>query len=131
MVPTLWKLEIANSLTMAVRRGRIDREFRRAALSDLATPEITTDPHAEANAWSCPFRSSHCREILLPPQEPRQSRHDLHFKRAIRHQLGNKVFAQFTEAGSTLPGKDPQRGIAARPIVGPLQLKTGYHVILP
>ena len=51
VVPTLWKLEIANSLTMAVRRGRIDREFRRAALSDLAMLEITTDPHTGANAW--------------------------------------------------------------------------------
>ena len=35
VVPALWKLEIANSLTMAARRGRIDREFRRAALSVL------------------------------------------------------------------------------------------------
>jgi predicted nucleic acid-binding protein len=42
---------LGNSLTMAARRGRIDREFRRAALGDLAMLEITTDPHTEANAW--------------------------------------------------------------------------------
>jgi predicted nucleic acid-binding protein len=51
VVPALWRLEIANSLTVAARRGRIDREFRRAALSDLAMLEITTDPHTETNAW--------------------------------------------------------------------------------
>ena len=41
-VPALWRLEVANSLTIAVRRGRIDAEFRRAALDDLAMLEITT-----------------------------------------------------------------------------------------
>jgi predicted nucleic acid-binding protein len=51
VVPALWKLEIANSLTVAVRRGRIGRDFRRAALSDLAMLEIATDPHTETNAW--------------------------------------------------------------------------------
>ena len=34
-VPALWRLEVANSLTIAVRRSRIDAEFRRAALDDL------------------------------------------------------------------------------------------------
>jgi predicted nucleic acid-binding protein len=51
VVPALWKLEVANSLTVAARRGRIDREFRRAALGDLAMLEITTDAHTESNAW--------------------------------------------------------------------------------
>ena len=51
VVPALWRLEIANSLTVAARRGRIDTEFRRAALSDLAMLEITTDPHTDSNAW--------------------------------------------------------------------------------
>jgi hypothetical protein len=31
VVPALWRLEIANSLTVAVRRGRVDANFRRAA----------------------------------------------------------------------------------------------------
>ena len=51
VVPALWRLEVPNSLTMAARRGRIDREFRDAALSDLAMLEITTDPHTDTNAW--------------------------------------------------------------------------------
>ncbi|HEV3210452.1 MAG TPA: type II toxin-antitoxin system VapC family toxin [Chthoniobacterales bacterium] len=50
-VPTLWRLEIANSLTVAVRRGRIDADFRRAALADLALLDITTDPHTDSLAW--------------------------------------------------------------------------------
>ena len=44
VVPALWRLEVANSLTLAARRGRIDGEFRGAALSDLAMLDITTDP---------------------------------------------------------------------------------------
>jgi predicted nucleic acid-binding protein len=51
VVPTLWRLEIADSLTVAARRGRIDREFRHAALSDLTLLEIATDPHTDMNAW--------------------------------------------------------------------------------
>jgi predicted nucleic acid-binding protein len=43
VVPSLWRLEVANSLTIAVRRGRIDVDFRRAALADLALLDITTD----------------------------------------------------------------------------------------
>ena len=51
VVPALWRLEIANSLTMAVRRGRIDANFRRAALTDLAFLDITIDTETDAHAW--------------------------------------------------------------------------------
>jgi predicted nucleic acid-binding protein len=51
-VPALWRLEVANSLTMAIRRNRIDKEFRRAALADLALLDISTDPNTDAHAWS-------------------------------------------------------------------------------
>ncbi len=52
VVPALWRLEVGNSLTMAVRRKRIDTEFRRAALADMSLLDITTDPHTEGHAWS-------------------------------------------------------------------------------
>ena len=52
VVPALWRLEVANSLTVAVRRGRIDAEFRRAALADLALLDIGIDPHTDAQAWT-------------------------------------------------------------------------------
>lgn len=51
VVPALWRLEVANSLTMGVRRGRIDVEFRRAALADLALLNIVTDQRTDAQAW--------------------------------------------------------------------------------
>lgn len=52
IVPSLWRLEVANSLTMAMRRGRVDTEFRRAALADLGFLNITVDVHTDANAWA-------------------------------------------------------------------------------
>ncbi len=51
-VPALWRLEVANSLTVAARRGRIDAEFRRAALDDLALLDITVDRQTDARAWN-------------------------------------------------------------------------------
>ena len=52
LVPALWRLEVANSLTMAVRRRRIDLDFRRAALADLALLDITTDQQTDSCAWT-------------------------------------------------------------------------------
>src|SRR5665213_1999904 len=52
VVPALWRLEIANSLTMAARRGHIDMAYRRDALADLGLLDIATDPHTDAQAWS-------------------------------------------------------------------------------
>jgi predicted nucleic acid-binding protein len=51
VVPALWRLE-ANSLTVAVRRGRIDSGFRRAALGDLGVLDITTDQRTDSSAWN-------------------------------------------------------------------------------
>jgi predicted nucleic acid-binding protein len=51
VVPALWRLEVANSLTVAVRRARIDVEFRRAALADLALLDISSDQHTNSQAW--------------------------------------------------------------------------------
>src|SRR5216684_4419488 len=49
LVPALWRLEVANSLTVAVRRGRIDAECRRAALDDPALLDITTDAQTDTH----------------------------------------------------------------------------------
>lgn len=51
VVPSLWRLEVANCLAMARRRGRIDEEFRRAALADLSLLDIVVDAHTDASAW--------------------------------------------------------------------------------
>jgi predicted nucleic acid-binding protein len=50
-VPSLWRLEVANSLHMAVRRRRINAAFRDASLADLALLNISTDPDTDAFAW--------------------------------------------------------------------------------
>ncbi|HEY6577753.1 MAG TPA: type II toxin-antitoxin system VapC family toxin [Rhizomicrobium sp.] len=52
VAPAHWRLEVANVLTMAMRKGRIGAEFRRAALVDLALLEIAVDPHTDSRAWS-------------------------------------------------------------------------------
>jgi len=51
IVPSLWKLEIGNTLLMAERRGRISGAFRAAAMTDLALLPISIDAHTAANAW--------------------------------------------------------------------------------
>jgi predicted nucleic acid-binding protein len=51
VVPALWRLEVGNSLTVAVRRNRVNEAFRRAALADLALLDITTDQYTDSHAW--------------------------------------------------------------------------------
>jgi predicted nucleic acid-binding protein len=52
VVPALWRLEVANGLTVAVRRGRINVEFRNAALADLDLLDIATDPRTDDDGWT-------------------------------------------------------------------------------
>jgi predicted nucleic acid-binding protein len=52
LVPVLWRLEVANSVAMAVRKRHIDPDFRRAALGDLALLDITADPQTDSYAWT-------------------------------------------------------------------------------
>ena len=52
VVPLLWRLEIANSLRSALRRGRITQEFRDEALADLADLRIEIDADTNTHAWS-------------------------------------------------------------------------------
>jgi predicted nucleic acid-binding protein len=51
VVPSFWRLEVANCLTLARRHGRIDEPFRRAALADLSLLEIVVDAYTDASAW--------------------------------------------------------------------------------
>jgi predicted nucleic acid-binding protein len=51
-VPMVWYLEIANSLQVSVRRRRIDRTTRDAAISDLSALNISTDPETIVFAWT-------------------------------------------------------------------------------
>jgi predicted nucleic acid-binding protein len=51
-VPGLWRLEIANGLRTAIRRGRIDQGSRDRAIAQLARLPITVDPDTDRYAWT-------------------------------------------------------------------------------
>lgn len=55
-VPSLWRLEVANSLQSAVRRKRIDAQFRDASLADLELLNIQIDPDTASFAWNDTLR---------------------------------------------------------------------------
>ncbi|MGE3245270.1 MAG: type II toxin-antitoxin system VapC family toxin [Beijerinckiaceae bacterium] len=50
--PDLWRLEMANALTMSVRRGRISGDNRRDFLRNLAALSIAIDEHTGDHAWA-------------------------------------------------------------------------------
>ena len=50
-VPSLWRLEIANALEMAVRRGRLARDLLDSTLADLSTLPINVDADTDRHAW--------------------------------------------------------------------------------
>jgi predicted nucleic acid-binding protein len=52
LVPALWRLEVANGLQVAVRRGRIDVAYRDAIIADLRDLAIDVDPETDRKAWS-------------------------------------------------------------------------------
>lgn len=57
-VPGIWTLEIGNSLQTAMTRGRIDRNFRDAALEDLKLMDIKIDDETSKHAWSATLQLS-------------------------------------------------------------------------
>lgn len=58
IVPSLWRLEIANALQAAVRRNRIDLTFRDAAIQRLQRLPIEVDPETDTQAWTATLHLS-------------------------------------------------------------------------
>lgn len=52
LVPALWRLEVANGLQTAIRRGRIDNNMRDQLLDQLIAYPITVDAMTGDFAWS-------------------------------------------------------------------------------
>ena len=52
VVPTIWHLEVANSLTQSIRRGRVTASERDLALADLSRLDIEVDPETHRQAWN-------------------------------------------------------------------------------
>ena len=65
LVPALWRLEIANALTFAVRRGRITAQFRDAALRDLSLLDIVADSQTDARAWASTLNLADAHRLTL------------------------------------------------------------------
>jgi predicted nucleic acid-binding protein len=51
-VPSLWPLELANALLVAVRRKLITHSQRKSALLLLSGLNVTVDPEASSLAWT-------------------------------------------------------------------------------
>lgn len=52
VVPALWHLEVANALTMSVRRGRLSLSARQTFLDNLRRFDIRVDEETVSNAWT-------------------------------------------------------------------------------
>jgi predicted nucleic acid-binding protein len=50
--PTLWRIEVANTLNVGIRRKRIDADDRRRVLADLSTLPIFLDAESDRHCWS-------------------------------------------------------------------------------
>lgn len=51
IVPSLWRLEIANSLRNAVQRGRCGLGYAERSIARLASLPIDIDPETDLHAW--------------------------------------------------------------------------------
>lgn len=52
VVPSIWRLEVANTLQQGVKRKRIDRRARAQALANLSKMQIAIDPQTDDFAWT-------------------------------------------------------------------------------
>jgi predicted nucleic acid-binding protein len=58
IVPTLWRLEVANAFQSAIRRKRITAGYRDHALAELMKMPITIDTETNAYAWTTTLQLS-------------------------------------------------------------------------
>jgi predicted nucleic acid-binding protein len=56
VVPTLWRLEVANAFQSAIRRKRMTVRYRDEALIGLTQLPITTDADTDTYAWTTTLR---------------------------------------------------------------------------
>jgi predicted nucleic acid-binding protein len=52
IVPTLWRVEVASALQAAIRRGRIDANYRDTSIADLQTLDISIDGEGDRHIWN-------------------------------------------------------------------------------
>jgi len=64
-VPSLWRLEVANVLENAVRRGRCDRGHVDRSLAHLAQLLIATDEETDRHAWGATLELAREEQLTL------------------------------------------------------------------
>lgn len=65
IVPGLWFLEVANALTIAMRRERISVQERADALTDLGALDIAIDPETDRHAWKATLQTADRHGLTL------------------------------------------------------------------
>jgi predicted nucleic acid-binding protein len=58
VVPSLWRLEVANGLQAALKRKRITAAYRDVSLNDLGSLAISIDAETDRHAWTATLRLS-------------------------------------------------------------------------
>jgi predicted nucleic acid-binding protein len=64
-VPSLWKLEIANTLETSVRRGRIPAAFQSSTLRDLSLLPLRIDAETDIHAWGATLELAQRHQLTL------------------------------------------------------------------
>jgi predicted nucleic acid-binding protein len=95
-VPGLWRIEVANSLSVKLRQGRITSRQRQGSLDDLKRLPIYCDPETTDHVWgrTLALADTHrltvydatCLELALRPSLPLATL-DLDLRKAA-HQEG-------------------------------------------
>lgn len=64
-VPSVWRLEVANVLRNAVRRGRCDEPYADRSLERLSRLQITIDTETDKHAWGESRRLAGSHDLTL------------------------------------------------------------------
>jgi len=65
VVPSLWRLEVANALRIAARRGRCTEQFVTLSLESFAQVSIAVDAETDAHAWGRTLELARERDLTL------------------------------------------------------------------
>jgi predicted nucleic acid-binding protein len=65
LVPALWRLEVANVLRNAVRRGRCDEAYADRSLTRLGCLAISSDENTDRQAWGATRQLSREENLTL------------------------------------------------------------------
>jgi predicted nucleic acid-binding protein len=65
LVPSIWRLEVANALRTAIRRGRCDEAYATRCLRRLGRLRIAVDADTDRQAWGATRQLSRAHDLTL------------------------------------------------------------------